>query len=143
MPTLLIRRADYAPDATWRLVEWCVARGADEFGLTFLGPPYQASGEWADVDQLLAPFRRRIASAGDRWRLTGETTAALRSVLPHGLFTFEPGASAIEDPTFYRGGIPLLAIATHEGEGTIEATEDDERSLARAGLPFHQQIPRP
>jgi hypothetical protein len=137
VPTLWIRREDYPDQASWRLLDWCATRGADEFGLSFLGPPYQATGDWAEVDRLLAPFRRRIASAGDRWRLTGESADALRSVLPEGLFTYEPGTRSLEDPTIYRGGTPLLAIVTHEGEGTVAATEADAESLARAGLPFH------
>jgi hypothetical protein len=137
VPTLWIRREDYSAQESWRLLDWCATRGADEFGLSFLGPPYQDEGDWADVDRLLAPFRRRIASAGDRWRLTGESAEALRSVLPGGLFTYEPGARTLEDPTVYRGGARLLAIVTHEGEGMVTATDDDAASLARAGLPFH------
>lgn len=137
MHTLWIRREDYSPDASWRLLDWCATRGADEFGLSFLGAPYLPEGDWAEVDRLLAPFRRRIASAGDRWRLTGESAAALRSVMPEGLFTGEPHARTLGDPTVYRGGTPLLAVHSADGEGTIAATDDDAASLARAGLPFH------
>lgn len=138
MPTLWVRREDYTPESSWRLLDWCTARGADEFGLSFLGAPYQPEGDWAVLDQLLAPFRRRIASAGDRWRLTGESVAALRSVMPDGLFTATLGTRTIADPTIYRGGNPLLAIATHDAEGTIDASDEDAASLARAGLPFHE-----
>ena len=139
MHTLFIRKEDYSAESSWRLLDWCLTRGADEFGLAVLGPPYLSETAWADIDALLAPFRRRVASVGDRWKLTGESAAALKSVLPHGLFTYEPGEISLEDPTVYRGGKALLSIVTHEGEGVLEVRDDDDTSLQRAGLPFHME----
>ncbi|MGH7719792.1 MAG: hypothetical protein ACREON_13240, partial [Gemmatimonadaceae bacterium] len=137
MPTLFVRKADYSAEMSWRLVEWCRARGADEFGLAFLGPPYVPGSAWATLDVLLAPFRRRIASAGDRWLLTGESLAALRSVMAEGLFSAGPGEAAPADPTVYRGGTAFLAVVTRDGQGVFEMRPEDADSLDRAGLPYH------
>lgn len=130
---------DYSPDASWRLLDWCLARGADEIGLAFLGPPYMPDSTWSEVDEMLAPFRRRVASAGDRWLLTAESVAVLRAVLRDGLFTYTPGETSIENPTIYRGGVPLLSVITHEGEGVLHLRADDVTSLERAGLPHHER----
>ncbi len=139
MQTFYLRREDYPPDLGWRLLDWCLARGADEFGLAFLGPPYLPNTAWAVVDELLATFRRRVASAGDRWRLTAETVAVLHSVLAGGLFAFTPGESSLQDLTVYRGGDVLLRIVTGEGEGMLQLRDDEESALERARLPYHRR----
>lgn len=130
---------DYSSEASWRLVDWCLTRGADEIGLAFFGPPYVPDTTWSAVDEMLAPFRRRVASAGDRWVLTAESAAALRTVFRDGLFARTPGETSIENPTVYRGGVPLLSIVTRDGEGVLHLRPDDATSLARAGLPHHER----
>lgn len=137
MSTLFVRAEDYSPEGSWRLLDWCLSRGADEFSLAFLGPPYLPDTSWSDVDELLAPFRRHVASAGDRWILTGESAAALHELLPNGLFTHAPGERSLEDPTVYRGQRTLLAIATRSAEGVLRLGPDDEASFERTGLPCH------
>ncbi len=137
MQTFFVRREDYTPEKSWRLLDWCRGRGADEFSLAFLGPPYLAHTPWAAVDELLATFRRRVASAGDRWLLTGETAAVLHDVLTGGLFAFNPGDSSLEDLTVYRGGETLLRVVTREGQGILQLRDDEEAALERAGLPYH------
>lgn len=139
MQTFLVRREDYPGDRSWRLLDWCVARGANEFSLAFLGPPYVPRTAWAQVDELLAPFRRRVASAGDRWLLTGESVTVLRHVLPGGLFGYAPGDSSVEDLTIYRGGEALLRVVTRQGEGILQVRDDEEASLERATLPVHRR----
>ena len=37
MPTRFLAVEDIAPEQTWQLVEWCIAHGAEEFGLTLMG----------------------------------------------------------------------------------------------------------
>jgi len=132
MQTFFVRGEDYPPDQSWRLLDWCLSRGADEFSLAFLGPPYLPDTRWATVDELLATFRRRVASAGDRWLLTGETAAVLRDVL-----AFTPGESSLEDLTLYRAGEALLRIVTREGQGILQLRDDEEVTLERAQLPYH------
>lgn len=139
MQTFVVRREDYPADQSWRLVDWCLARGANEFSLAFLGPPYVPRTTWARVDELLAPFRRRVASAGDRWLLTGETVTVLRDVLPGGLFGSAPGESPIEDLTVYRGGEALLRVVTRQGEGILQLRDGEDASLERAALPVHRR----
>ncbi|MDE3127495.1 MAG: hypothetical protein KGL38_05785 [Gemmatimonadota bacterium] len=136
MPTVQLRSEDYPADEGWRLLDWCLRRGADEFSLAFPGPPYLPRTAWAAVDQLLAPFRRRVASAGDRWALNGETMAVLRAVLPGGPFATAPGASPPDGLTVYRGGEALLRIVRREGMGVLRLRHDEAPSLERAGLPF-------
>ena len=135
MQTFFVCGEDYPPDQSWRLLAWCLARGATEFSLAFLGPPYVPRTTWAQVDELLAPFRRRVASAGDRWLLTGETITILHDVLPGGLFAYVPGESSVEDLTVYRGGEALLRIVTRQGKGILQLRDDEEASLERAKLP--------
>jgi hypothetical protein len=137
--TIFVRAEDYSPDASWRLLEWCVSRGADEFGLGYLGPPYLPETLWARVDAVLAPFRRRIASAGDRWLLTGESMAALRELFREGLFAYQPDRGTLEDPVVYRGGKIFLSVASQDREGRLHLGAEDERSFERAGLPSHRE----
>jgi hypothetical protein len=136
MTTVWVRGEDYTAESSWGLLDWCRRRGADEFGLAVLGPPYVQGSAWTEVDALLAPFRRRQASGGDRWALTGESAAVLRELLPDGLL----GAAAAErlrDPAVYRGGEALLRVESASGEGVLSLRGDDAASLARAGLPHH------
>ena len=135
---LCVRRDDYTAASSWRLLHWCMIRGADEFTLGFLGPPYVSGTTWAELDELLAPFRRRVASAGDRWMLTGESAAVLHAMLPNGLLGSASGSSAVRDPAIYRGGALMLAVESEAGVGTLSLKDDDEASLARTGLPVHR-----
>lgn len=163
---LYVRREDYTAASSWRLLEWCRTRGADEFALVFLGPPYVPGTAWAEWDALLAPFRRRVASAGDRWQLTGESVAVLEEMLPEGLLgggwsgdrdrrgapdgTGGTGVGAkldesgrremqvVRDPAVYRGGALLLAVDTEAGEGMFTLRHGDQDSLEDAGLPFRR-----
>ncbi|MDE3151572.1 MAG: hypothetical protein KGL93_04940 [Gemmatimonadota bacterium] len=137
MPTLYVRREDYAAADGWRLLDWCLSRGADEFGLAFLGPPYLPHTPWAAVDELLIPFRRRVASAGDRWRLTGESLRVLRDVLPDGIFSYTPDQTSLEDLTIFRGGETLLRVVRRDGQGILQLRDDEEARLERAGFPHH------
>lgn len=137
MQTAFVRKSDYTPSQSWRLLEWCQRHGADEFSLVFLGPPYLPSTPWAAVDELLVPFRRRVASAGDRWALTGESAAVLRDILPGGLFDYTPGETSLEDLTVYRGGEALLRVVTRDGQGILQLRDDEEQTLESAGLPYH------
>ncbi|HET7631770.1 MAG TPA: hypothetical protein VFK16_05560 [Gemmatimonadaceae bacterium] len=137
MLTCYVRRGDYPGADGWRLLEWCMRRGADEFSLEFLGPPYLPRTEWARMDELLAPFRRRVASAGDRWLLNGETFAVLREMMADGPFGFAPGTSSLEDLTVFRGGGAMLRVVTRDGLGILQLRDDEGPSLERAGLPHH------
>ena len=142
MPTVYVWKDDYSPEASWKLLDWCLTRGADEFSLAILGPPYLPDTAWAGVDEMLAPFRRRVASAGDRWMLTGESAAVLREVLRDGLFTDSLGEASVESPTVYRGSAALLSVETRDGEAVLDLHQEDLESLERAGLPFHRSSRR-
>jgi hypothetical protein len=130
-----LHRADYAANGR-RLLEWCMRRGADEFGLTFLGPPYLPRSEWARVDELLMPFRRRVASAGDRWALTGESIAVVLEVVGDVVVGGATRETSLHELTVYRGGEPLLRARVGEERWMLDLRADDEESLARSGLPY-------
>src|SRR5688572_14509999 len=54
---------DYQDDETriWRLCEWCLSRGADEFTLTVLGTNPPKHPVYERIVAPLSPFRRRPA----------------------------------------------------------------------------------
>jgi hypothetical protein len=52
MTTLFLSADDLDTQQTWQLAEWCVARGADEFGITLMG-----------LEGIPEPFNERFLAA--------------------------------------------------------------------------------
>jgi hypothetical protein len=136
MLTLWVRKEDYSPAESWRLVEWCAERGAREFTLSFIGPPDGPTQAWDAFDVPLAPFALNGSSAG-RFALTPDSSTVLRSLLGGGLFTYEPTtALCLEDPILFRDGQPMLSVISHEGEAILELEPEDRASLDAAKLTY-------
>ena len=136
--TLYVRRSDYPGDAGWRLAEWCLDRGATELTLAFLLAGDRTPASFADIDAALKPFR--VADADERFVFSRDSFVALRSVLPDGLFGYVIGGDGwVEDPTFYRSGMPLLEVVSHEGEGILTIEPAEQTSLDALALPYHRR----
>jgi hypothetical protein len=119
-------------------MDWCLARGGDELGLEFLGPPDPPPNAWAEVDSELSQFALvRPPADGARYAFNELSLAALRRVMSDGLFTYEPGLISLEDQTVFRRGRPLLTIITHEYEGALELAPEEQATLDIGSLPYH------
>jgi hypothetical protein len=136
MVTLWVRNDDYSLAESWRLVEWCIERGATELTLSFFGPPNPPVGAWDAVDIPLAPFRFPDGPV-ERFVLNPESVGVLREILDQGLFTYHRGAAvSLEDPILIRNGVPLLTVITHEGEAVLEIEPHEQANLDSAALPY-------
>jgi hypothetical protein len=151
--TRFVRYSDVTAAGSRQLLEWCLARGGDAFTLSVVGAP-------GDVDLAAAALFGRLDShrldattvkaippgnegsfwtdPGDLWRLDADTVEILLSAFDHGILTYYPGDAAwCEDPVVYRAGELLLGIISHESEGVLRVTAQDEASLVSAAIPFH------
>jgi len=138
MTTLWVRREDYTAEGSWRLLDWCLARGGDELGLEFLGPPDPPPDASARVDYELSQFALvRPPADGARYAFNELSLAALRRVMSDGLFTYESGLTSLEDPTVFRRGRALLTILSHEDEGVLALEPEEQATLDIGGLPYH------
>jgi len=152
MTTRFLAQEDLTPEQTWRLAEWCVSRGAEEFSITLMG--LQGHPEPFN-DRFLAavePFRLPEAPrpqlttyVGDAifrpaalWAARSEVVAALKEFFVGGLFTYPTGEHEggwLEDPTFYREGEIMFGIVSHEREGYLELTTLEATQLSARGIP--------
>ena len=139
MLTLWARKEDYSAAESWRLIEWCLERGAREFTLSFVGPPDLPSGAWDNFDIPLAPFTVDGSSA-DRFVLAPDSITVLRYLFGDGLFTHDPTAALwLEDPVLFRDGRPLLSVISHEGEAILELEPEDRASLDAAKFVYRMK----
>lgn len=152
MMTRFLAAADYTPEQSWALLEWCRQHGADEFTLKLLGlqghgTPYTDQVE-ADLGAFrlpAAPRRHLNVYEGEDevrpthlWAITSDSVQVFRRYFEDGLFTHPVGdwtTGCIEDPVVYRHGQILLGIVSHEGEGILYVGEDEARDLQRRALP--------
>ena len=114
---MLVKRylapSEYTADETWRLVEWCRNLGADEFTIDCLGNDATiAQRAWRQFEKIVKPFSRGeetrelmsgrtvddLTRSTELWELNQVTTAALKQVLPAGLFQYEPWGDAGRGP---------------------------------------------
>lgn len=132
---------DFTEGETWRLWQWCIDHGADECAV---GLPF-----WpAMAPNPLRPFyvanaRREVHTGSEHWgeidlyRTGRESTAALRTLFPSGLFqgpTWDTDHGWPEDPAAYRGGELMFWIISHEGDGELRVSPSEQEDLARIGL---------
>ena len=141
--------AGVTPDAARRLLDWLLARGADEFTVAVMalgGEPARVADAFEDA---LAPYElpvasRRVPSGAvgaaptrdvRRWALTVESLTELLAFLPRGLFDAQPGPSGwLEDIAVYRRGELLLGVVTHEREGVLRLTPAEHREVEALGV---------
>lgn len=146
-----VYKHEITPEQSWRLLEWCISRGATELTLCLPSthPPSTAYAVMAAMERFrLADSERDTGSyAGDvrpsivpLWRLTAEVVELLAGLFDEGLFTYPAGdwpGGLGEDPIAYRGGQLMLWVVSHEGEAVIRLAPDDLESFAALGLRTH------
>lgn len=141
MKTLHIFRDDFDAGQTWDLLAWCVSRGATEFTATVIGVGSAVS----TILRQLEPFSRGIAErhrfgetvqAVHVWELNSQSVSLLKSLLDDGLFTYGFMAEGewLEDPIFFRDQEFFLGIVTHEYEGVIRVTAEEQAELDAKGI---------
>ena len=142
------------PGESRRLMAWALEHGADEFTLDVMGL-HETPAPHADAfEELLDPWqrpsaRRRVlyhppGRAHDDpqhrdvrlWRLTPISATLLGEFLERGIFHYDVQERGwLEDPIVYRGGELLFGAISHEREGVLRVTEDEEAELSRLGIP--------
>jgi hypothetical protein len=150
--------SDFPATETWRLVKWCQELGAEEFTIDCLAPDAIAVPEvWRGFDEMVQPFsrgpgvRERMSgiTADDLtrstrlWELNENTIQALQTVLPEGLFGYNPAERGwFEDPVFYRDGRLMLGILSHEAFAVLRLSLGEPERLSAAGFASHESLPR-
>jgi len=132
-----------------RLLAWALEHGADEFTVAVMAmqgieAPLADAFEDALAPWAGAPGRRRVVHGWTEpdftrevrlWRLTPLSLALLQEFLPAGLFSSDTQERGwFEDPALYRRGELLLGVVTHEREGVIRVSAEEEEELARLGV---------
>ena len=159
---MLIKRylipSDYSASESWRLVEWCLGLGANEFTVDFLsGNPSRAADRWEQFDEVVRSLalgeakRERmsgrtaddLARPTERWTLNETSISALKEALPEGFFQYDPWQDGwFEDPILYRDGELMLGVLSHEAFAVLRLTEPESQDLDAAGFPSHDSLPR-
>ena len=138
---LEIHNIDFTEEETWRLWQWCIDHGADEFVVDL---PFRPATTPNPLRRFfVSNARREIHTGSERWgeidlyRLGRESTEALRTLFPTGLFqgpTWDTDAGWAEDPALYRRGELMFWIISHEGFGELRVSSSEQADLARIGL---------
>lgn len=149
---LRIAAADATPDELWRLLDWCIAHGADELTIevmALVGTPAPLADAFEDAlaPWELAPAIRPILESTTApiypgrvrlWSLGPQTVELLRRFLPGGPLTHGAHgvgeAGWLENLALYRGGELLFGAVTHEGEALLRAGPEERADLERLGL---------
>ncbi len=149
--TLHIFAEDYSLEKSWKLAQWCKVQGADECSVTVITPDGPLSELFERFDTVMRPFRRPTAQRrhltasrgnpfvrpAELWQCTSTALSALRNFLPNGIFMYENSAEDwFEDLTLYRKGELMLGVVSHEGEGVLRVTNEEQTLLKRDGFPF-------
>ncbi len=143
-------KADFDAEQAWQLLDWCFARGANEFSVDRVAIENAPALACDAFEAALAPWsrgvqRRRVVAnptTSDRgddvhvWTLTAEAVARLRAFGPDHLFTYELDMQRgwLEDPIVWRDGELMLAIISHEQEGVLRVTPEEAVLLDTLGV---------
>jgi len=150
--------SEYSATDSWRLVEWCKSLGADEFTIDCHSIDTSAADIlWERFQKTMRPravgksVRERMSGRTaddlrrptDLWSLDDSALDFLKSVLPEGVFQYDPrGGAWFEDPIFYRGGELMLGVLSHEAFAVLRVTDRESGELAAAGFTSHDSLPR-
>ena len=150
-----LAKSDITPEQSWKLLTWCLERGADEFTVDGLvagteGP--RSAAFFASLDPYgrpKAPRRRLSAATANEfvrptplWVLCPDTVELLRNAMPDGIFDYQAGGDPwLEDLAVYRGGEFMMGVITHEDGGVLRVTPAELSELDRLGFPHRDDVP--
>jgi hypothetical protein len=159
---MLVKRylipSEFMREESWRLLEWCKQRGADEFTIdrqlkdAVIGPR-----NWTDFEIIAEPFSRGVKKREcmtgrtadelvrdtEVWELNQVTAGALTMALPGGLLDYEPREGGwFEDPILYRAGGLMLGVLSREAFAVLRVSGSEVNELAEAGFSSHESLPR-
>ena len=146
-------RDDLSPEQGWRLIEWCIERGGDEFSFRLMGLGDSPSSHKPLTNALTSfhrgtPKRENMATlAGEEvrrptatWRLSTESAGVLRQHIADGLFVAPSYSMAdwCEDFTIYRRGEVMLGVVSHEGLAVVCLTEQEHGEFSQLKIESHE-----
>src|SRR5438552_2903968 len=143
MPDELVLRLSNLPgDKSWRVVQWLVDRGADEFTLACISGRSEDAFFCRQADQALSSYVVAGDPGSDRltrghaWRLDERSLRVLKTLLPEGVLTDRQGTKGgwLEDLTIYQEGRPRLASVTHEHYARLTLRPNEYQELRELGL---------
>ncbi len=141
---------DYSVEESWRLLRWCMERGADEFSLHIRHTPPDGPTASRWIEDRLTVHASGVAdravmtiAQGQSWyqeipvyRLTDASLDLLADLMPEGPFVCRYSESAwVEDPILYRSGEFFMGVVSHEAEGALELNPSDRDAFVAAGFP--------
>jgi hypothetical protein len=146
-------RDDLSREQGWRIIDWCIERGGDEFSFQLMGLAVSHSLHEPLTNSLKSfhrgtPQRENMTTlagkptrrATETWTLSRESAGVLRHQIANGLFT-GPSYSAdgwIEDFTIYRRGEVMLGVITHEGFVVVRLTEQEHEEFSELKIESHE-----
>jgi hypothetical protein len=161
---LLVKRylvpSEYSAPESWRLVEWCRSVGADQFTIDCSSTDAHAAAMLKEqLEEAVGPVstgtekRERMSGrtaddltrATELWTLDASSIEALQTLLPDGIFQYDPrgGAGAwFEDPILYRDGELMLGVLSHEAFAVLRVTDRESVQLADEAFLSHDSLPR-
>jgi hypothetical protein len=145
-------RDDLSPEQGWRLVEWCIEQGGEEFSFRTMSLGDSPASHEPLTNALTsfhrgAPKRENMTTpAGEEarrptetWRLTTESATVLRQHIADGFFAAPSYSTAgwFEDFTIYRRGEVMLGVVSHEALVVLRLTEQEHREFLELKIESH------
>lgn len=133
-----------------RLLRYLLERGADEFTIT-VKALQETLAPFADAfEDEMAPFELPIESrpmptaqlsemsprSVRRWSFNEESVARLLTFLDEGIFHVPAGPDGwLEDLGVFRRGELVLGVLSHERQGVLRLTPEEQREVAALEIP--------
>jgi len=146
-------RDQLSPEQGWRLIEWCIKRGGDEFSFRSMSLG-DSPAPHEPLTNALKPFHRRtpkrkntttlVGKEAQRptvtWRLTTESAAVLRQHVAGGLFAAPSYSMAgwFEDFTIYRRSEIMLGVVSHERLIALHLTNQEHGEFSELKIASHE-----
>jgi hypothetical protein len=142
-----------SPEQGWRLIEWCIERGGDEFSFQTMSLGYSPASHEPLTNALTAFHRRTpkrtnmttLAREESRrptatWGLTNVSAAVLRQHVVDGFFAAPSYSAAgwFEDFTIYRRSEVMLGAVSHEALVVLCLTEQEHGELSELKIESHE-----
>jgi hypothetical protein len=146
-------RDELSPEQGWRLIEWCIERGGEEFSFRTMSLGDSSASHVPLINALTSfhrgtPKRENMTTlAGEEsrgptetWRLTTESAAVLRQHIADGFFAAPSYSVAgwFEDFTIYRRGEVILGVVSHEGLVVLCLTEQEHGEFSELKIESHE-----